>query len=209
MLEPGQSSVVAHRLIGAAFVERAARRRPPSGHLRDCSVSPLVDLSVVLARATAARVIPPHAPQWRPSRPVPRAGPSRARWSARSRARQGASLALGPRRRRGFDLDGTLERAGVRQLRDGPGQVPRPGMARVVSVQDTAMDDMVEPRGARDVLPIPRCRELLGDDAINLTDAEIEEMRRHAHVLAHILLEVFLQPPRSGRANRCVPPQTC
>lgn len=46
MLEPGQSSVVAHRLTDAAFVERAARRRPPGGHLlRDRSVSPLVDLS--------------------------------------------------------------------------------------------------------------------------------------------------------------------
>src|SRR5690606_5986166 len=90
-----------------------------------------------------------------PVRPVRRAGPSRARWSARSRARQGASLALGPPLRRGFDLDGTLERAGDRQVRDGPSQVPRPCMALTMSKQDAAMDDMVEPQGARDVLPIP------------------------------------------------------
>ena len=44
----------------------------------------------------------------------------------------------------------------------------------------------------RDVLPIPRCRQLLGDEAIDLTDGEVEEIRRHAHVLAHALLEVFL-----------------
>ena len=61
-----------------------------------------------------------------------------------------------------------------------------------VSGQGTAMDDMVEPQGARDVLPIPRCRQLLGDEAIDLTDAEVEELGRHAHVLAHALLEVFL-----------------
>ncbi len=54
------------------------------------------------------------------------------------------------------------------------------------------MDDMVEPHDARDLLPIPRCRQLLGDEAIDLTDAEVEELRRHAHVLAHALLEVFL-----------------
>jgi hypothetical protein len=65
-------------------------------------------------------------------------------------------------------------------------------MALVVSGQDTAMDDMVEPQDARDVLPIPRCRQLLGDEAIDLTDAEVEELRRHAHVLAHALVEVFL-----------------
>jgi hypothetical protein len=82
-------------------------------------------------------------------------------------------------------------------------------MARVVSGQGTAMDDMVEPHDPQDLLPIPRCRQLLGDEAIDLTDAEIEEMRRHAHVLAHTLLEVFLQHRASGRVNRCVPPQTC
>ncbi|WP_157899802.1 hypothetical protein [Luteitalea pratensis] len=54
------------------------------------------------------------------------------------------------------------------------------------------MDDTVEPQNARDVLPITCCRRLLGDEAIDLTDAEIEEIRRHAHVLAHTLLEVFL-----------------
>ncbi len=55
------------------------------------------------------------------------------------------------------------------------------------------MDDMVEPHDSRDLLPIPRCLQLLGDEAIDLTDTEIEEMRRHAHVLAHALVEVFLQ----------------
>lgn len=57
------------------------------------------------------------------------------------------------------------------------------------------MDDMVKPEGAREVLPIPRCRQLLADKAIGLTDAEIEKIRRHAHVLAHTLLEVFLHQP--------------
>ncbi|MBA2353455.1 MAG: hypothetical protein H0V80_02170 [Acidobacteria bacterium] len=55
------------------------------------------------------------------------------------------------------------------------------------------MDDLVERDDAREVLPIPRCRQLLGDEAIGLTGADIDVIRRHAHVLAHTLLEVFLQ----------------
>jgi hypothetical protein len=55
------------------------------------------------------------------------------------------------------------------------------------------MDDLVERDDAREVLPIPRCRQLLGDDAIGLTDADIDVIRRHVHAMAHTLLEVFLQ----------------
>ena len=63
---------------------------------------------------------------------IERAGPSRWRWWARSRSRQGASLALGPRPWRGFGLDGSLDRAEDRQLRDGPDRSgPRADICRI------------------------------------------------------------------------------
>ena len=58
--------------------------------------------------------------------------PSRWRWWARSRSRQGASLTLGPRRSRGFGLDGSLDQAEDRQLLDGPGRSgPRADICRI------------------------------------------------------------------------------
>jgi hypothetical protein len=148
---------------------------------------------VAAARATTARVVPPHAPQRRPSdqfheqdhhaldgRPVlvPVKAP---RWRS---ARAGGAAST---------LTGHSNEPETGNYVMVPRQVLRPCMALTESGQDAAMDDMVEPQDARDVLPIPRCRQLLGDEAIDLTDGEVEEIRRHAHVLAHALLEVFLQ----------------
>ena len=61
------------------------------------------------------------------------------------------------------------------------------------------MDDLVEPEDARDLLPIPRCRLLLGDEAIGLTDDDIDAIRRHAQCLAHTLVEVFLHQQNAER----------
>ena len=49
------------------------------------------------------------------------------------------------------------------------------------------MDDLVERDDARELVPIPRCRELLGDEAIGLTDDDLDNVRRHAHVMARTL----------------------
>lgn len=61
------------------------------------------------------------------------------------------------------------------------------------------MDDLVEQDDARELVPIPRCRELLGDEAIGLTDDDLDNFRRHAHVMARTLVEIFLQQQASAR----------
>jgi hypothetical protein len=61
------------------------------------------------------------------------------------------------------------------------------------------MDDLVELDDARELVPIPRCRELLGDEAIGLTDDDLDNIRRHSHVMARTLVEVFLQQRASAR----------
>ena len=104
------------------------RRRPHSAHCRPSpwsapAATTLVRISTSLPAASA--------PAARPLA-IERAGPSRWRWWARSRSRQGASLALGPRPWRGFGLDGSLDRAEDRQLRDGPGRSgPRADICRI------------------------------------------------------------------------------
>ena len=41
-------------------------------------------------------------------------------------------------------------------------------------------------------ISIDRCRELLGDEAVGLSDDEIDQIRRHAETMAQVLIEVFL-----------------
>lgn len=52
-------------------------------------------------------------------------------------------------------------------------------------------------RDKRDDIPnastIARCRELLGDDADGLSDQEIDQIRRHADAVAHVIVEMFLE----------------
>jgi len=50
--------------------------------------------------------------------------------------------------------------------------------------------DMHEPNA--DVISIARCRVLLGDQALALSDAEIDVIRQHAHTMAHVLIETLL-----------------
>ena len=42
-------------------------------------------------------------------------------------------------------------------------------------------------------MPIARCREVLGREADGLTDAEVDQIRRHADAMAHVLVEIFLE----------------
>lgn len=44
-----------------------------------------------------------------------------------------------------------------------------------------------------DPISIARCRELLGDEAAGLSDDEVDQIRRHAETMAHVVIEVFLQ----------------
>jgi len=39
---------------------------------------------------------------------------------------------------------------------------------------------------------IARCREVLGDEADDLSDEEVDRVRRHADAAAHVIVEIFL-----------------
>ena len=41
-------------------------------------------------------------------------------------------------------------------------------------------------------MSIARCREILGDEADGLSDTEVDQIRRHADVMAHVIIDVFL-----------------
>ncbi|MGE0447596.1 MAG: hypothetical protein AB7P99_20400 [Vicinamibacterales bacterium] len=42
-------------------------------------------------------------------------------------------------------------------------------------------------------IPIARCREILGDEAVTLSDAEVDQIRRQADAMAHVITDVFLK----------------
>jgi hypothetical protein len=54
-----------------------------------------------------------------------------------------------------------------------------------------AMNEITSPDVDQDT--IDRCRELLADDAIGLSDEEVDRVRRHADVVARIVIELFLE----------------
>jgi len=54
------------------------------------------------------------------------------------------------------------------------------------------MEESTSP-GVADRISIARCRELLGDEAAGLSDEEVDRMRQHAEMMAHVLIEVFLE----------------
>jgi hypothetical protein len=46
-------------------------------------------------------------------------------------------------------------------------------------------------------ISIERCRDLLGQEADGLSDLEVDQIRRHAEVMAYVIVEIFLE--------RCTP----
>ena len=52
------------------------------------------------------------------------------------------------------------------------------------------MADLSERECVPETIPIPRCRELLGEEAEGLSDDEVNEIRRHAEALAHLVVEI-------------------
>ena len=55
--------------------------------------------------------------------------------------------------------------------------------------------DTLEPDA--DGISVTRCRELLGEQAVDLSDEEIDAIRLHAHTMAQVLIEVLLDAPRA------------
>ena len=48
---------------------------------------------------------------------------------------------------------------------------------------------------------IDRCREMLGTEGSGLSDEEIEAIRDQTEALVHILIEMYLDQRRQGRAR--------
>ncbi len=40
-------------------------------------------------------------------------------------------------------------------------------------------------------LSIERCRELLGDEALGLSDDQVDQIRRHAEAMAQVVIDAF------------------
>ena len=60
---------------------------------------------------------------------------------------------------------------------------------------EARQDDVRQSEG---VLPLSRCRELLGDEAAGVSDEELDRVRRHADALAHVLIEIAVDRHSQG-----------
>jgi hypothetical protein len=58
--------------------------------------------------------------------------------------------------------------------------------------------DFVDREDDRPDILIARCRELLGDEAVTLTDQDIELICRHAEMMAHLVIDVFVESRRAS-----------
>ena len=54
------------------------------------------------------------------------------------------------------------------------------------------MDDIIDVEADSERTSIARCRELLGDEAAELSDAQLDAVRQHGQALANVLGEIFL-----------------
>ena len=61
------------------------------------------------------------------------------------------------------------------------------------------MDDLVEHDLVPERISSARCRQLLGDEARELSDEDIDALRRHATTMAQTLIEVFLRQQVDSR----------
>jgi len=58
------------------------------------------------------------------------------------------------------------------------------------------MDEIIPAADTSDEISIERCRELLGDEAIDLTDDDVDRMRICADTVAQAVIEMFLDEKR-------------
>ena len=54
------------------------------------------------------------------------------------------------------------------------------------------MDDIIDREAESEETSLARCRELLGDEAAELADEQLQAMRQHAQAMANVLVELFL-----------------
>lgn len=66
------------------------------------------------------------------------------------------------------------------------------------------MADPTFNEGDPGLLSIQACRDLLGEEALGLSDEDVDRVRRHAANLAHALIEIALESPRQEQPT-CPP----
>ena len=57
------------------------------------------------------------------------------------------------------------------------------------------MDEIIEREV--DHATVDRCRRILGAEAIDLSDDEVDQIRRDAETIAHALIDAFLEEPQT------------
>jgi hypothetical protein len=58
------------------------------------------------------------------------------------------------------------------------------------------MDEIFPAAETNDEISMERCRELLGEEAIDLRDDEVDRIRRCADVVAQAVIELFIDEKR-------------
>lgn len=58
------------------------------------------------------------------------------------------------------------------------------------------MDEILPAGETNDEISIERCRELLGDEAVDLTDDDVDRIRVCADTVAQAVIEIFLDQKR-------------
>lgn len=76
-------------------------------------------------------------------------------------------------------------------LRDGPGAYGPQCSADPPHVT-ADMDDIIDVEANSERPSLAECRELLGDEASELSDEQLDAIRQHAQAMAHVLVEIFL-----------------
>lgn len=54
------------------------------------------------------------------------------------------------------------------------------------------MDDIIDCEVESEETSLARCRELLGDEAAEMPDEQLDAIRQHAEAMAIVLVELFL-----------------
>lgn len=54
------------------------------------------------------------------------------------------------------------------------------------------MDDIIDREAESGEMSLERCRELLGEEAAEMSDEQLDAIRRHAQAMAIVMVELFL-----------------
>jgi hypothetical protein len=60
------------------------------------------------------------------------------------------------------------------------------------------MDDIIDREAGSEETSLARCRELLGDQAAEMSDEQLDAIRQHAQAMASVLVELFLTVDSQG-----------